>query len=115
DTFARRLENHPEFERAEALRNIHRIVELRLNDKFGVEPALGNLVWDWQEQLAQHSDPGYAEKGQLTVTYLTDAHRAAARQIAETMRECGFDEVQTDAVGNVVGRYRGTAPDAKFL
>jgi beta-ureidopropionase / N-carbamoyl-L-amino-acid hydrolase len=110
DTFARRLENHPDFERAEALRNIHRIVELRLNDKFGVEPALGNLVWDWQEQLAQHSDPGYAEKGQLTVTYLTDAHRAAARQIADTMREAGFDEVEVDAVGNVVGRYAPARP-----
>jgi beta-ureidopropionase / N-carbamoyl-L-amino-acid hydrolase len=107
DTFARRLDHHPEFERAEALRNIHRIVELRLNDKFGVDPTLGNLVWDWQEQLAQHSDPGYAEKGQLTVTYLTDAHRAAAKQIAQWMRECSFDEVEIDAVGNVVGRYRG--------
>lgn len=106
DTFARRLQNHPDFERAEALRNIHRIVELRLNDKFGVEPALGNLVWDWQEKLAQHSDPGFAEKGQLTVTYLTDAHRAAAKQIAADMRECGFDEVEVDAVGNVVGKYR---------
>jgi N-carbamoyl-L-amino-acid hydrolase len=105
DTFARRLDNHPEFERAEALRNIHRIVEIRLNDKFGVEPTLGNLVWDWQEKLAQHSDPGYAERGQLTVTYLTDAHCAAARQIAEDMRECGFDEVEIDAVGNVVGKY----------
>jgi beta-ureidopropionase / N-carbamoyl-L-amino-acid hydrolase len=110
ETFARRLENHPDFERAEALRNIHRIVELRLNDKFGVEPTLGNLVWDWQEQLAQHSDPGYAEKGQLTVTYLTDAHRAAAKRIVETMREAGFDEVEIDAVGNVVGRYRPERP-----
>jgi beta-ureidopropionase / N-carbamoyl-L-amino-acid hydrolase len=115
DTFARRLENHPDFERAEALRNIHRIVELRLNDKFGVEPALGNLVWDWQEQLALHSDAGPAEKGQLTVTYLTDAHRAAARQIAACMRECGFDEVEVDAVGNVVGRYHGATPQAKVL
>ncbi|HET8746533.1 MAG TPA: 2-oxo-4-hydroxy-4-carboxy-5-ureidoimidazoline decarboxylase [Ramlibacter sp.] len=110
ETFARRLENHPEFERAEALRNIHRIVELRLNDKFGVEPTLGNLVWDWHESLAQHSDPGYAEKGQLTVTYLTPAHRAAAQQIAGTMRECGFDEVGIDAVGNVVGRYAPARP-----
>jgi beta-ureidopropionase / N-carbamoyl-L-amino-acid hydrolase len=110
ETFARRLENHPDFERAEALRNIHRIVELRLNDKFGVEPTLGNLVWDWQERLAQHSDPGYAEKGQLTVTYLTDAHRAAAKEIVETMREAGFDEVQVDAVGNVVGRYAPERP-----
>ena len=64
------------------LRNIHRIAEIRLNDKFGVEPTLGNHVWDWPEQLAAHSDPGYAEKGQLTVTYLTDAHRACAAQIA---------------------------------
>jgi len=111
ETFARRLENHPEFELAEALRNIHRIVELRLNDKFGVEPVLGNLVWDWQEQLAQHSDV----PGQLTVTYLTDAHRAAAQQIAVQMRECGFDEVEVDAVGNVVGRYRGRADAAKYL
>jgi N-carbamoyl-L-amino-acid hydrolase len=115
DTFARRLENPPDFERAEALRNIHRIVELRLNDKFGAEPTLGNLVWDWQEQLARHSDPGYAEKGQLTVTYLTDAHRAAAKQIVADMRECGFDEVEIDAVGNVVGRYRGSSPDARTL
>jgi N-carbamoyl-L-amino-acid hydrolase len=112
ETFARRLENHPEFELAEALRNIHRIVELRLNDKFGVEPVLGNLVWDWQERLAQHSDPGYKERGQLTVTYLTDAHRAAAKQIADDMRACGFDEVEVDAVGNVVGRYRGTGTRA---
>lgn len=115
ETFARRLENHPDFERAEALRNIHRIVELRLNDKFGVEPELGNRVWDWQERLARHSDPGYAEKGQLTVTYLTDAHRAAAQQIVADMRECGFDEVEIDAVGNVVGRYRGASAGAKFL
>jgi N-carbamoyl-L-amino-acid hydrolase len=107
ETFAHRLDNHPDFERADALRNIHRIVELRLNDKFGVAPTLGNLVWDWQEELARHSDPGYAEKGQLTVTYLTDAHRAAAKQIAGTLREAGFDEVEIDAVGNVVGRYRG--------
>jgi N-carbamoyl-L-amino-acid hydrolase len=110
ETFARRLDNPADFERAEALRNIHRIAELRLNDRFGVEPELGNLVWDWQERLAQFSDPGYAEKGQLTVTYLTDAHRAAARQIVETMRECGFDEVEIDAVGNVVAKYLPERP-----
>ncbi len=115
ETFARRLENHPDFERAEALRNIHRIVELRLNDKFGVEPVLGNLVWDWQEQLARHSDPGYQEKGQLTVTYLTDAHQAAAKEIVERMREAGFDEVEVDAVGNVVGRYRPERPQPNLL
>ena len=115
DTFARRLQNHPDFERAEALRNIHRIAEIRLNDKFGYEPTLGNDVWDWQEQLAQHTDEGYEEKGQLTVTYLTDAHRACAQRISHWMNECGFDSVEVDAVGNVVGRYHGATPDAKTL
>jgi N-carbamoyl-L-amino-acid hydrolase len=115
DTFARRLDNHPDFELAEALRNIHRIVELRLADKFGVEPVLGNLVWDWHEALARFSDPGFAERGQLTVTYLTDAHRKAAALIAQTMRDCGFDDVEQDAVGNVVGRYRAASGDGRWL
>ena len=114
-TFERRLGQHPDFELAEALRNIHRIVELRLNDKFGVEPTLGNLVWDWQEKLSAFSDPGYAEKGQLTVTYLTDAHRACAQHISHWMRDCGFDEIEIDAVGNVVGRYQAAQPGAKTL
>ncbi|MGE8402889.1 MAG: 2-oxo-4-hydroxy-4-carboxy-5-ureidoimidazoline decarboxylase [Delftia tsuruhatensis] len=115
ETFERRLHNHPDFELGEALRNIHRIAEIRLNDKFGYTPELGNDVWDWQEKLAQHSDPGYAEKGQLTVTYLTDAHRACAQLISHWMRDCGFDEVEIDAVGNVVGRYKAATDDAKTL
>ncbi len=115
DTFARRSFNHPNYERAEALRNIHRIAEIRLNDKFGYTPTLGNDVWDWQEKLAQHSEPGYAEKGQLTVTYLTDAHRACAQRISHWMRDCGFDEVEIDAVGNVVGRYHPAQAGAKYL
>ena len=115
-TFARRLGHHADYELAECLRNIHRIAELRLNDKFGVEPALGNLVWDWAEQLAAYSDPGYAERGELTVTYLTDAHRACAQQLAQWMRtDCGFDEVEVDAVGNVVGIYHGADPKARRL
>ncbi len=115
DTFARRSFNLPNYERAEALRNIHRIAEIRLNDKFGYTPTLGNDVWDWQEKLAQHSEPGYAEKGQLTVTYLTDAHRACAQRISHWMRDCGFDEVEIDAVGNVVGRYHPAQAGAKYL
>ncbi len=115
DTFARRLDNHPDFEQAEALRNIHRIAEIRLNDKFGAEPLLGADVWDWHEKLAEHSDPGYAEKGQLTVTYLTDAHRACAQALSRWMRDCGFDEVEIDAVGNVVGRYHPAAQGARYL
>ncbi len=115
DTFERRLQGHPNFELDECLRNIHRIVEIRLNDKFGFVPAAGNLVWDWHEQLAEFTDPGYADKGQLTVTYLTPAHRACAASIMAQMHECGFDEVHIDAVGNVVGRYLSTNQDAKSL
>jgi N-carbamoyl-L-amino-acid hydrolase len=118
-TFERRGAGHPDFEFAEALRNIHRVAEIRLNDKFGIEPTRGNLVWDWAEALAADSDPGFKEAGQLTVTYLTDAHRAVAARLQGWMRECGFDEVRIDAVGNVVGVYHGTHhgsdPQAKRL
>ena len=115
NTFTRRLQNHPEFELAECLRNIHRVVELRLNDKFGITPDLGNLQWDWHEAMAQHSDDGYKEKGQLTVTYLTDAHRACAEFIKSKMRECGFDDISIDAVGNVVGIYKAAGPNTQTL
>ena len=115
DTFARRLNNHPDFEKAECLRNIHRVVELRLNDKFGIQPTLGNTQWDWHEAMAQYSDDGYKEKGQLTVTYLTNAHRACAAYISAKMHECGFDKVSIDAVGNVVGIYEAHVANAKTL
>jgi N-carbamoyl-L-amino-acid hydrolase len=112
DTFSRRLRHSAAFELAECLRNIHRIAEIRLNDKFGVSPDLGNLVWDWAETLAQHTE---ADDGALTVTYLTPAHQACAAQLQSWMRECGFDEVSLDAVGNVVGIYHGTDPQAPRL
>ena len=115
ETFARRLQNHPDFELAECLRNIHRIAEMRLNDKFGLSPTLGNLIWDQAEELAADTDPGYRDLGQLTVTYLTDAHQTCARRLAWWMKEAGFDEVQIDAVGNVVGVYLGSDPAAPRL
>ena len=114
-TFERRLHNPVNTELCECLRNIHRIAEIRLDDKFGIVPALGNEVWDWHEALAEFSDPGYHEKGQLTVTYLTEAHQACAASLRERMLACGFDTVSTDAVGNVVGRYRASRPDAPTL
>ena len=100
DTFARRLDNHPDFEVAECLRNIHRIAEIRLADAFGVSPEQGNRVWDWAEALATHTDPGYAERGQLTVTYLTDAHRACAAQI---MAQCLNAGAVAAALHNATG------------
>jgi N-carbamoyl-L-amino-acid hydrolase len=115
DAFARRLRNPPDFERDEALRNIHRVAEIRLADKFGIQPELGNLVWDWAEELAAHSDPGFKEQGQLTVTYLTQAHQTVARRLQWWMKQAGFDEITLDAVGNVVGVYHGADPAAQRL
>jgi N-carbamoyl-L-amino-acid hydrolase len=115
-TFERRLHHPPDYERAEALRNVHRVAEIRLDERLGFAPELGNRVWDWAEALAEHSDPGYAEQGELTVGYLTDAHRAVAQRLLAWMRdECGFDDVSIDAVGNVVGVYHGATPDARRL
>ena len=121
-TFERRLHNHPDYELAECLRNIHRIVEIRLNDKLGYTPALGNEVWDWHEWLAQFSDAGtvnpkapHAAREELTVTYLTDAHQKCARTLELGMKACGFDEVHIDAVGNVVGVYKADRKNAKTL
>ena len=68
-----------------------------------VGQAIGAGDRDWAERLAAHSDPGYAEQGQLTVTYLTPAHQACQRQLQRWMHDCGFDDVRIDAVGNVVG------------
>ncbi len=115
DTFERRVSHPRDFERGEALRNINRIAEMRLNAKFDVSPVVGNDIWDWAEELATHTDPGYEKTGQLTVTYLTEAHRACARQISLWMHECRFDEVSIDAVGNVVGKYHAATSHAKTL
>ncbi len=117
ETFERRVSGSHEFEFEECLRQVHRIAELRLNDKFDFIPALGNEVWDWHEALSTHSDPGFKENKQLTVTYLTQAHQNCAKDIKQLMLGCGFDSVHIDAVGNVVGRYLAKSHDSqsKFL
>ena len=111
ETFARRLQHSPHDEQAECLRQIHRIAEIRLNDKFGIEPTLGNQILDWADALALHTEVS----GGLTVTYLTPAHQACAAQLATWMNDCGFDEVTMDAVGNVIGVYHGTDRTAPRL
>jgi len=113
--FERRLAGLPDFEFAECLRHIHRIAEIRLNDRFGHTPRLGQRIWDLAEALAVHSDPGFEEAGQLTVTYLTAAHLGVTRQLQLWMQEAGFDHVHIDAVGNVVGVYEAATPNAPRL
>ena len=114
-TFERRLRAHREIEFEECLRQIDRIAELRIDERFDAAPTRGETTWDRAEALAAFSDPGFAEAGQLTVTYLTQAHCACARTIERWMTDAGFDEVATDPVGNVVGVYHGSDRTAKRL
>lgn len=107
DTFARRVSNQPADELAEALRQVHRIAEIRLNALLGAEPALGALVMDWAEQLGAISD----DESGLTCAYMTPAHRRTAALIAGWMEDAGMT-VQVDAVGNVVGRYAAAGAGA---
>ena len=51
----------------------------------------------------------------MTVTYLTEAHRACAQRLSRNMRDAGFDEVHVDAVGNVIGRYKAGTAGARTL
>ena len=109
-TFARRLRNQPEDELREALRQIGRIAEMRINDLLGYRPAMGATVMQWAEEIGALSE----DEGALTCTYLTETHQRTAQQIAQWMREAGM-HVHIDAVGNVVGRYLSTDPQAKTL
>lgn len=70
--------------------------------------SIGQNIMAWAERLAQYSEPQWAEKNQLTCTYLTPAHMHTAQELRALMSEAGFDEVSTDAVGNIVGRYKAS-------
>jgi allantoate deiminase/N-carbamoyl-L-amino-acid hydrolase len=109
-TFRRRLGNQRHDEMMEALRQVHRIAEIRLNDLLGVELPFGPAIMEWAETIGSISDDEHG----LTCAYLTPAHRRTAGQIADWMRAAGM-AVSIDAVGNVVGRYAAETPDAKTL
>ena len=111
----RRMSHSPAIEFHECLRQIHRIAETRLNEKCQRQPQLGGEVWDWHEWLEQFSDPGFGELGQLSVSYLTPAHVSCANTLRLGMLACGFDEVDIDGVGNVVGRYHPETLNAPYL
>ncbi len=73
----------------------------------------GRDIMDWSERLAKYSEPEWADKNQLTCTYLTPAHIQTAQEIKALMHESGFDEVSTDAVGNIVGIYRADVSETR--
>jgi allantoate deiminase/N-carbamoyl-L-amino-acid hydrolase len=109
-TFERRLKHRRQDELHEALRQVHRIAEIRLNALLDVELAFGPAIMAWAEEIGAISDD---EQG-LTCAYMTPGHQRTAARLADLMREAGM-EVHIDAVGNVVGRYAAADPAAKTL
>ena len=75
-----------------------------------METTAGRGIVDRVQELALNSD----SPQHYTRTYLTPAHRAAARAIAKWMREAGM-RVREDAVGSVIGRYEASVAGAKTL
>jgi len=70
----------------------------------------GTRIMAWADALAVHTE----QPGLLTRTYLTEAHRGAAAQLAQWMEAAGM-QVRRDAAGNVIGRYEGLQPGAPAL
>ena len=70
----------------------------------------GARIIDLADRLSRHSELPDA----LSCTYLTPAHRATAKELAQWMRAAGMT-VEIDGVANVVGRYPGALPTEKTL
>ena len=88
ETFARRLDNHPDFELAESLRNIHRIVEMRVNDKFGHgggDEVLREVASRIKAEL-RISDALGRFGGEEFVVLLIDADLESATVVAQRIR-----------------------------
>jgi len=109
-TFERRVKHRRQDELQEALRQVHRIAEIRLNDLLGVELNYGPAIMQWAEDIGAISDDEHG----LTCAYMTPGHRQTAARIADWMREAGM-EASIDGVGNVVGRYAAKDANAKTL
>ncbi len=72
--------------------------------------ARASEVMDWCDRLATLSE----EPDRLTRRFATPALGEANAAVLAWMHEAGMDARQ-DAIGNVVGRYEGTTPDAPVL
>lgn len=108
EALTQRLTQDSDTEQATALTQIFRIARFRLCDR--VSAPLGPEILAVLDELAAFSE---TEHG-LTCTYLSQAHRQCAAHIGDWMLAAGL-AVHHDAVGNVVGRLRGTAASASSL
>jgi OHCU decarboxylase len=106
--FEQRLLNDADRERLTALHEIGCIGGYRLAER--VTGPMGAEIMALIDRLAQFSEQPDA----LTCSYLSAAHRATAAQIREWMLSAGLS-VEIDAVGNIVGRLRGSVAGAGTL
>jgi allantoate deiminase/N-carbamoyl-L-amino-acid hydrolase len=106
--FAQRIDNDAGSERRVALEQIGRIAAFRL--AAAVSAPLAADIMAMHERLAVFSD----EADALTCTYLRPSHRATAAAIRDFMLGACL-QVEIDAVGNVVGRWRSGLAGAKTL
>jgi N-carbamoyl-L-amino-acid hydrolase len=104
--FEERIEHSVADEQAVALHQIGRIGGFRLAD--AVTTDAGAEIMAMIDKLAQHSE----SPNNLTCSFLSPAHRAAAAQIRDWMLAAGLS-AEIDAIGNVVGRWRCGRSDAK--
>jgi len=74
-----------------------------------IQPS-GARIWDRCEALARCSE----DPGALTRVFLSSEQRKADDLVLAWMREAGMSS-RLDAIGNVVGRYEGTAGNAPCL
>jgi allantoate deiminase/N-carbamoyl-L-amino-acid hydrolase len=72
--------------------------------------SIGQEIMARADHLARRSDMN----GGLTCAYLSQAHRATAKQLRQWMTEAGLN-ASVDALNNVVGRWTSDDPDAKTL
>src|SRR5262245_7207756 len=75
-----------------------------------LDGTFGPRIMALPDRLAAHSDL----PGALSCTYLTPAHRSAAKELAQWMQAAGMT-VEIDGVANVVGRYPAAQPPAKTV
>ena len=107
-SFERRIGNTETEERAVALRQIGSIGGYRLTDLVTVD--MGTEIMAMLDALARFSE----QKDALTCSYLSPSHMETAAQLREWMLAAGLN-VEIDAVGNVVGRWRNGSPESKTL
>ncbi|MEZ5838034.1 MAG: allantoate amidohydrolase [Geminicoccaceae bacterium] len=109
--FEERISHDRESELNEALRQIEKIVWLRLSGDDPAVPATpGARLMQRLDALAQFT----AEPGKLTRLYLTGEHKAAMEQVRAWMAEAGL-ATHVDGMATLVGRYESEPPGAPAL